>query len=206
MSVLKKDWILTQDAFDVLLTALDAYRERAGQRYEQIRRGLITFFECRGSATPDADTDETINRVARRLAEGAAIYTDQMASYFYGVARNVLKESWDERRAAATAFDTLPVDAHPFVDPGSADERDGERKRAERRLDCLDRCLGELAPFARELITGYYQGETTVKILNRKALADRIGIPINALRIRALRIRETLEACVALCHETPGRR
>jgi DNA-directed RNA polymerase specialized sigma24 family protein len=198
---LKKDWVLTQDAFDVLLSTLDADRERAGQRYEQIRHGLITFFECRGSSSPDTDADETINRVARRLAEGTKIFAEQAGSYFYGVARNVLRESWDARSAAATPFDSLSSTALPSVDPGRQNEREAERRQAERRLDCLERCLDELAPFARELITGYYQGETSVKIRNRKALADRLGMPINALRIRALRIREKLEACVGQYHE-----
>jgi DNA-directed RNA polymerase specialized sigma24 family protein len=199
-TTLKKDWVLTQDAFDVLLSALDADRERAGQRYEQIRHGLITFFECRGSAAPDADADETINRVARRLSEGTTIYSEQASSYFYGVARNVLKESWDAR-TAATAIDTVSAARHPVFDPARRTEQETERLRIERRLDCLERCLTALAPFARDLITGYYQGDSSVKIRNRKALADRLGLPINALRIRALRIREKLEGCVSECHQ-----
>ena len=64
----KKDWILTPEAFARLLAALDPDRERAGLRYENIRRKLIEFFEARGSNSPADNADETINRVARRLA------------------------------------------------------------------------------------------------------------------------------------------
>ena len=38
-----------------------------------------------------------------------------------------------------------------------------------------------------------------VKIGNRRALADSLGITINALSIRACRIRDKLEACVKEC-------
>jgi DNA-directed RNA polymerase specialized sigma24 family protein len=45
----------------------------------------------------------------------------------------------------------------------------------------------------RELIIKYYQGEKGNKIKNRKDLAESLGIPPNALRIRVHRIREKLE-------------
>ena len=69
----------------------------------------------------------------------------------------------------------------------------------EQRLDCLEHCLQGLPPKDRDLIGGYYQGETSVKIHNRRSLAAKLGVPLNALRIRALRIRERLEACVEGC-------
>jgi DNA-directed RNA polymerase specialized sigma24 family protein len=82
------------------------------------------------------------------------------------------------------------------TDPGWLDEQGGERQLSERRLDCLERCLAELSPADRELIDQYYRGETRAKIENRRRLAEERGIPLNALRIRMLRIREKLEACV----------
>ena len=44
----KKDWILTKEAFERLLALLDVDRELAGQKYENVRRKLIEFFEARG--------------------------------------------------------------------------------------------------------------------------------------------------------------
>ena len=41
---LKKDWIVTPAAFEGLLQQLDPDRERAGERYEQIRQKLTKFF------------------------------------------------------------------------------------------------------------------------------------------------------------------
>jgi len=196
----KKDWVLTGDAFDALLARLDPDRDRAAERYEHIRRALITFFECRGSALAEDHADTTINRAARRLLEGSEIHTENPASYFYGVARNVLKETWD---AAARGPSQLAAASASriAVDPVQDDEEAAERRLRERRLECLESCLRELSGDNRSLIDGYYQGETRIKIANRKAMAERLGIPINALRIRVLRIRERLEGCVAGCME-----
>src|SRR5437016_12714077 len=91
----KKDWTLTKEAFELLLDSLDANRERAGAKYENLRRKLIEFFEARGSYSPADHADETINRVARRIAEGEDI--ESLERYSYGVARLLLKETLRSR-------------------------------------------------------------------------------------------------------------
>ena len=200
---LKKDWVLNQEAFDALLVSLDRDQERAGAKYEQIRRALITFFECRGSAAPEDHADDTINRVARRLLEGQAIQVENPASYFYGVARNVLKEHWEAHGREPTPLESESPAVLRSPDPHRLQEQLSERRAKEQRLDCLERCLAELSSKDRDLIRQYYQGETGVKIHNRRRLAETLGIPINALRIRALRIREKLEQCVERCSSGP---
>ena len=198
-SRLKKDWVLTQDAFDLLLTRLDRDQERAGQRYEEIRQALITFFECRGSTRPEDHADETINRVARKLIEGTAIHSENPAGYFYGVARNLLKEYWDSSERSVAALDDGLSGRVCAEDGPDIADGDSERLRGERQLECLEDCLGALAHADRDLIGRYYVGEAGIKIQNRKSLAGELRIPLNALRIRALRIREKLEACVERC-------
>jgi RNA polymerase sigma factor (sigma-70 family) len=197
-TTLKKDWVLSREAFDALLLNLGPDPERAGARYEHLRRALITFFEHRGSTMPEELTDDTMNRVARRLLEGQTIQTDNPASYFYGVARNVLKEYWDVRSRGQGSLDSHPAAAPRSPDAHDLEEQFVDRQLREQRLEALDRCLGELTARDRDLIRQYYQGETGVKIQNRRRLADSLGIALNALRIRALRIREKLEACVEL--------
>jgi RNA polymerase sigma factor (sigma-70 family) len=196
---LKKAWVLTREAFDGLLARLDADSGRAGEKYEQIRHALITFFECRGSAAPEDHADETINRVARRLSEGASITTDTPASYFYGVARNVLRESWDAQ-GRATRLESVHAAGLSTDDPAVA-ERHADEARHEQQLACLRQCVQALDPKQRALIGSYYQGETSDKIRARKALASELGIPAATLRLRALRIREKLEMCVERCME-----
>jgi RNA polymerase sigma factor (sigma-70 family) len=183
----------------MLLARLDTDHERAGQKYEHIRQGLVTFFECRGGFSPEDQADETINRVARRLSEGKEIYTENPASYFYGVARNVLKEHWEIPQPASDSLETLPQFKDLADDPARNAQRQSERNLEEQQLECLERCMRELASKDRDLISDYYQGETSLKIRNRKSLAEKLGIPVNALRIRALRIREKLEDCVGRC-------
>ena len=96
----KKEWVLTREAFDKLLTCLDPDRERAGIRYEIVRLKLVKFFEWRGCESPEDQADETINRVARRIDEGEVI--NNLESYFLGVARLLLLES-EKRRAKERA-------------------------------------------------------------------------------------------------------
>src|SRR5437762_653948 len=50
----KKDWTLTKEAFERLLDSLDANRERAGEKYENVRRKLIECFEVCLSNLPAA--------------------------------------------------------------------------------------------------------------------------------------------------------
>jgi hypothetical protein len=59
--------------------------------------------------------------------------------------------------------------------------------------------MQQLTPDSRELVLQYYQGEKKAKIDHRKRLALRMGIGLNALRLRAFRIRETLYQCVQNC-------
>lgn len=67
------------------------------------------------------------------------------------------------------------------------------------RYECFERCLQSLPDENRDVILEYYQEEKRSKIDRRKTLAERLGVPLNALRIRACRIRAKLETCVGDC-------
>ncbi|MEJ7616640.1 MAG: sigma-70 family RNA polymerase sigma factor [Pyrinomonadaceae bacterium] len=145
------------------------------------------FFEWRGSTSPDEHADETINRVARKIAEGEVI--QNLQSYFYGVARLLFMESLKEREREQAAIDQLP-------EPIQAAEESGD---SDSRLECFEQCVRSLPAENRELIVEYYQEEKRAKIDQRKVLAEKLGMPLNALRIRAHRIRVKLEDCVHEC-------
>ena len=83
--------------------------------------------------------------------------------------------------------------------PTESSQSTPEREDQERHLDCLERCIAELPRDSRDLLTTYYDGEKRAKIQNRQKIADRLHIPLNALRLRARRIREKLEVCVDGC-------
>jgi DNA-directed RNA polymerase specialized sigma24 family protein len=195
----KKDWVLTQTAFDKLLRQLDPNRERAGQRYEEIRQKLTKLFKWRGCALPEEYTDRTIDRVARRIDEGTQIHARDPYLYFHGVALNVLREHWKEAEREVESLADLPTPQTAAENPVAMKERELERMESEQRLECLDQCVRSLSPPNIELITQYHQGEGGAKIERRRELARRLKIPLNALRIRAYRIRGELEACVGDC-------
>lgn len=197
----KKDWVLTQNAFDQLLTFLDSDRERAADRYEDLRQMLITFFEFRNSLQPEEQADETINRVARRMSEGQQISASSIETYAYAVARNIWRECIAEPHRVVTSLDESPPGVQSHQSARELKIQAAERDELERRLDCLERCIQTLPPRQRELITNYYQGEREVKIKNRKELAEALGIPLNALRIRVSRLRDQIEECVNRCLE-----
>ena len=74
----------------------------------------------------------------------------------------------------------------------------------ERRFSCLHNCMEFLDAPSRELILQYYQHEKKAKIDHRKDLAERLGISLNTLRMRAHRIKESLQKCVRECVSREG--
>lgn len=177
---MNKDWVLTQESFDALLNWLDPRREEAGVKYEEIRLRLIKIFTCRGCLEPEDLADETINRVSKKLADIQSSYVGDPTRYFYGVANKVHMEYLRRKPPPV-----LPI-------PENSDELDKE-------YECLEKCIEQLRPDHRGLVLEYYQEEKRTKIDSRKKLAEQLGIALNALRIRAHRIRGSLYECVRNC-------
>ena len=184
----RQKWTLTQDSFDRLLIALGGNRDSGGEKYLEIRSNLTRFFEWRGCSFPEDHADETFNRLARKIDEGEEILNP--AGYAMGVARLLLLEILKSRQREQTALNEIGTASEAYV---AADD-DGED-----RLECLRNCLQGLPPDNRELILQYYQGEKGEKIQNRKKLLEQLGVPVNTLRMRALRLREKLQGCVEEC-------
>ena len=187
--VRKTDWVLTQPAFRQFLNWLDDGADSDGQRYLEIRRRLVSYFDRKNCPSPDELADETLNRVARRLEEEGTIATDTPVHYCYIVARFVLLESFRDQGRKKSLDDNLPVmpDSHQ------------EEQEAKRREECLEQCMEKMESQDRTFIIGFYQGEQRTKIDNRRAIAAKLGITMNALSIRACRIREKIESCMRKC-------
>jgi DNA-directed RNA polymerase specialized sigma24 family protein len=186
---------LSQSVFDRLLAWLDDGTESHGERYLEMRRRLVAYFDRRNRPAADELADETLNRVARTLEQGGVIATRPPARYCYIIAKFVLFEDLRrERRYVGLDDRAIGVDRQPGA--GALAEDDALR---EQRLQCLDRCLELLKPEQRRLIVEYYRDSGRHKIERRRALADRLGISMNALAIRASRIRDTLSRCMEEC-------
>ena len=194
---LREEEGLTQLAFSRLLEWLDDGVDSQGETYLEMRRRLVMYFDRRNRLSADELADETLNRIGRTL-EKTTITIRPPARYCYVVAKFVLLEDFrrerqhvalDESRSEASAIGARVA----RVDDGMA--------LTERRLECLDRCLDELKPEQRELVVDYYRDTRRQKIERRREIAKRLGISMNALGIRACRIRSQLETCVEACRK-----
>ena len=181
MPLPKQSHSLRQEDFDRLLAWLDDDRELAGTEYEKIRRRLTTIFASRGCRVPEELADETMDRVSRRVADIRETYSGNKVLYFLGVANNVHHE-FLKRPALSSPM--------PLVT---------ERDDQERTHACLERCINKLTERSQHLIRNYYAEDKQKKIVLRRVLAEQMGINLNALRARALRIREELQVCIERC-------
>lgn len=198
---MKKDWILNQSAFQQFLKWLDGDTNSGGESYLEIRRRLVFYFDRRNCASPDELADETLNRVARRLEEEGVITDASPAHYCYIVAKYVFLEAVRAPESRGLNVDALSLStqaASPLAVPASPNAEDVAK---EKRMNCLEICLRKLQSGEQEMILEYYQGEQRAKIERRSQLAERLGLTMNALTIRACRIRTKLELCVKTCSE-----
>ncbi|HEY3132264.1 MAG TPA: hypothetical protein VGL91_22605 [Acidobacteriota bacterium] len=194
----KKDWALTQHAFRQFLSWLAEGNSR-GEKYLEMRRRLVSYFDRKNCLSPAELADETLNRIARRLDEEGAITDTTPPRYCYIVAKFVFLEYLRRGERSQVSLDKLSDSEHPGRGLAAVREPDDPNENREKRLQCLECCSQKLDPDNRELIFQYYRGERGAKIENRKALAAGLGLTMNALSIRACRIRDRLEACVNQC-------
>ena len=180
-------WELSEQAFEKFLACLDANRNRAGEIYETLRQKLILFFQVRTITTAEEAADEVLNRVMRKLDTGEEIR--EPTTYIFGIARMMLLEVTRKQERHQELPEQLSLAA-----PTS-----NEDEEMEAQLACLRQCLANLTPENRDLITNYYQEEKRAKINLRQTLAQRFGLDMNALRVRACRVRDQLQACVKKC-------
>jgi DNA-directed RNA polymerase specialized sigma24 family protein len=177
----KRQSDLSSEALEALLRWLSADREEAGRRYEEIRRKLIRVFGCRGCHESDLLADETINRVATKVKELAKTYQGDPTLYFYGVAKRIHLEQLKKAKPPVITWQA------------------SDAANCEAEFDCLDRCMDKLPSDSRDLVLKYYDHDKDAKIEQRRMLAAGLNIGLNALRIRAHRIRITLHQCINGC-------
>ena len=174
--------------FQRFLEWLDGGVSSDGAKYLDLRTRLVRYFDRKNCLAPDDLADETMNRVARRLGEEGGVIDTAPAQYCYIVARYVFLEYLRDLERRAVSLDAVPEISSP-ASPVSAGEE-------ASRLGHLEHCLQRLPAGDRELIFEYYRGEQRAKIDNRQRLAARLGVTVNALSIRACRIRQRLENCM----------
>lgn len=188
-----KQWTLGQESFDRLLNLLAADREQAGLQYERIRQKLMKLFEWRGCNAPEEYADRTLDRVARTIEQGTTVRAENPYRYIYGTALNLLQEYRRDPMAGSISLsdETVPAVANGHITTPPEDD--------ERRLQCLDSCLARVPASMRQHLLDYHRQQGRGRIAGRQQLSAKLGIPLNALRIRMYRLRVELEQCIASC-------
>ena len=180
---------ITKELFDALLEWLDPDRDKAGQRYEAIRAGLVRMFVSKGISDAGHSADETMDRVMKRLPEIRETYVGDPAKYFHGVARNLIREAM---RGKEVATEVLPE--HLSKEPDLSETS-----------ECLSKCLKLLPLDKRELILDYHLYHGHAKIEHHRQMAGELAISEGALRTRAHHLRVSLEKCVLQCIDRHGK-
>jgi DNA-directed RNA polymerase specialized sigma24 family protein len=185
---MKQKWTPTARSFYMLLAAFSPEPLEAVEKYELARRKLVRYFDHHVQRDAEWCVDQTFDRAMRRIEEGKVV--TNMVPYLYEIARYIVMEIVKEEQKMNKAV--IEIQVQPRQAPTEPED-------PNPRLDCFDRCLEELPPESRTLILEYYEDEGEAKIKHHTAMAKHLGITLNALRLRAHRIRLALEACVAKC-------
>ena len=177
------------ESFNEILAWLNPDRQIAGTIYVQLRHDLAKIFVWNKCADPEGLTDEVMDRVARKVLHLKETFEGDPRLFFYGVAKNLIKESPKKVKTHVSLDDTdLPAISATDID-----------ETAEMQEECLNSCLQSLSSEKRALILAYYAKEKQAKIDHRTELAQQLGTSVETLRVRAHRIRATLEECILRC-------
>ena len=173
---------MTAESLDKLLEVLSHDRNPAA--YSELRDSLVRFFQLKGDDSPDAAADETLDRVAAKLAE--SITVEDIKKYTFGVARFIYLERLrreQRRRQAVKEYYAKNIERN-----------DGEEKDG---FAGLRECFNLLADEDKNLLKTYFADlppdELTAR---RQRLIEKENITLNKLRLKIYRLRRRLDDCV----------
>lgn len=179
---------LTTSSFQLLLDRLD----NDPVKYEELRLRIGHLLRWRGCTDSHVDelVDLTFDRVAAKLASGEQV--DNINAFSAAVARFIWLEHSRKNKAEAVGDDLPETPVEPVVE--FLDDPD-------TRVRCLRRCVAtKLSDEDRRLVVDYYDTDADEKSKNaRKRLAGSLGMTLNALKVRACRLRMKLERCINEC-------
>ncbi len=186
---MRKNWLLTQEAFDAFLGWLSPDRDDAAVKYEQIRRNLIKFFDFKGCDRSEILADETINRVTERVFRAETSGETFSPQFVYGVAKLIFLEYCTEpkRFVSDKEFESSNL---------SVSETEFFTDDAE---NCMKFCLKELKQNDSELVVAYFSVNKKTKLAEREEICKKNAESMNALRVRISRIRQKLQKCQKNC-------
>jgi DNA-directed RNA polymerase specialized sigma24 family protein len=178
-------------AFETLLLKLDPQRDRAAEKYEGLRRRLVKFFEWSSCFPAEDLADETLDRLARILANRPVRVLE---AFLWGVAKKIRQES-HKRAERIIGIADLPDHGISLQDAANVEDEVNARRESELRSRRLRMCLQRIAGHDRKVFLKYHSFPSGSKE-HRERLAAELGLTIGALRVRINRMRSQLEKCV----------
>lgn len=172
---------VTSKQFAKFLAWLSPNVDEAGEGYERLRFRLITFFAGRNCRIPEDLADETINRVCLKIGDEPI---ENKLGFCYGVAKNVFLESLRKEK------DFVHIDEVQIA---------AKEQKEDFSANCLDKCLQELSTENRTLILEYFSENKSAKISLREKISETLEVSKTALRMRVLRIKQSLRVCLEKC-------
>jgi DNA-directed RNA polymerase specialized sigma24 family protein len=193
---LKKDWVLTAEAFEKLLLSFDENKEKASLIYEDIRKRLIRQFNANHSLIAEEQADEVFNRVARKISdEDFQLDSENPYPYFHQIARYILLEYQRQNRRKILALDDLTVAEEPSYNSVELMEKANEKFRTELGLNALRKCREHLSSQELTMLDEYNAALGKDKKHRHEQLAASLGKTQNALKISISRARTKLIEC-----------
>lgn len=173
-----------------LLAWLSADPEEAARSYQTLHVQVVDFFLRQRCATASAEelADVTIDRVAAHLVRNEVVRQPQVLPFFLKFAQFVLLEHFRKQKIFVASELNEEIAAAPDV---------RITRDKEFASQCFDRCLHKLPDDHRQLFLRYYQLDEQWH--DRAALAAECNISLNALRLRMMRLRETVSRCIEEC-------
>jgi RNA polymerase sigma factor (sigma-70 family) len=184
-----RDSAVPPESFEEILAWLNPDRDVAANMYVQLRRDLAKLFIWGRCADPEGMTDETFDRVAKKVHEVRQSYQGDPRLYFRAVANNLIKENFKKVKTQVSLDD---------VDLPEQQTVETAEETADIEI-CLQSCLRKLDSEKRKLILSYYAKEKQAKIDYRHELAQRLGVSVETLRVRVFRIRASIGGCIESC-------
>jgi len=150
-------------------------------RHQQVLLGYVLSIE------PNfADAQDIVQEVFLIISRKARTWT--AGTDFLGWACTVARyETLNFQRTRARRVERLDEDVVELLHAGGVPDEAG----FQRRMAALQRCIGRLAPRARELVWMRYHGAQMPE-----QIAPTVGWTVNAVRVALTRARQFLRECL----------
>jgi len=187
---MRKKTPISQEDFDSLLGWFSPDADEAGEKYEEIRAGLIKYFSFRGCPESESLADETLNRVAAKLDGFTFDGNFKPITYFYSFAAKIYLEDYNQRKRIAAKTVEIGAQYRKKV---------YLEKKSNPAADCLEKCLAKRPAEEKEILLKYYSFDKSEKAESRKKMAQAENIKVELLHTKISRLRKIVRECVKKC-------